>query len=63
MLLFEEAGGKITELDGKDIDLSPSRKISEDFGFVATPSNLHAEILQAARKVVRDMGRQDLLAT
>jgi 3'(2'), 5'-bisphosphate nucleotidase len=61
MLLFEEAGGKITDLDGKDINLSCGKNISENFGFVAAPSNVHAEIREASRQIMRDMGRQDLL--
>lgn len=62
MLLFEEVGGKITDVDGKDIDLSAGRKMTANYGFVAAPKHLHAAVLTAVQDVLREQGRDDLLA-
>lgn len=56
ILLFEEVGGKITDLDGKDIDLSLGRKISGNFGLLCAPKHLHAEILEKIQEILRAEG-------
>lgn len=61
MLLFEEAGGKITDVLGRDIDLSKGRKMVENFGFVAAPKNMHAKVLQVVHDVLKEQGHSDLL--
>ncbi|KAL7794290.1 carbohydrate phosphatase [Trichoderma ceciliae] len=61
MLLFEETGGKITDVHGKDIDLSAGRKLSANFGFVAAPVDSHAKVLQIVQDVLREQGRDDFL--
>ncbi|KAK3934220.1 hypothetical protein QBC46DRAFT_400393 [Diplogelasinospora grovesii] len=53
MLLFEEVGGIITDVDGKDIDLSAGRKLSNNFGFVAAPRSVHQAVLKAVREALR----------
>ncbi|KAJ9130343.1 Carbohydrate phosphatase [Coniochaeta hoffmannii] len=62
MLLFEEAGGKITDVDGKDIDLSVGRKMTANYGWVAAPKHLHGAVLNAVQETLREQGRNDLLA-
>lgn len=62
MLLFEEVGGKITDIDGKDIDLSVGRKATSNYGFVAAPKNIHATVLQAVQETTREMSG-DLFAS
>ncbi|KAI1189941.1 carbohydrate phosphatase [Nemania serpens] len=62
MLLFEEIGGKITDVDGKDIDLSVGRKMTGNHGFVAAPSSLHHVVLEAVRDVLHAQGKAHLLA-
>ncbi|RDA83138.1 hypothetical protein CP532_2733 [Ophiocordyceps camponoti-leonardi (nom. inval.)] len=37
MLLFEETGGKITDIYGNPMDLTVGRQLSKNFGFVAAP--------------------------
>ncbi|CAM1510630.1 Fc.00g009650.m01.CDS01 [Cosmosporella sp. VM-42] len=61
MLLFEETGGKITDVHGKDIDLSVGRKMSANFGFVAAPADLHVKVLEVVHQVLRDQGKEDFL--
>ncbi|CAJ2509854.1 Uu.00g057540.m01.CDS01 [Anthostomella pinea] len=62
MLLFEEIGGKITDIDGKDIDLSVGRKLTSNHGFVAAPRAIHAMVLQTVHEVLQAQGRVHLLA-
>ncbi|KAI1486118.1 hypothetical protein F5X96DRAFT_656623 [Biscogniauxia mediterranea] len=62
MLLFEEAGGKITDVDGRDIDLAVGRVMTANYGFVAAPRALHATVLKTVHEVLRDQGKGHLLA-
>ncbi|KAI0405400.1 carbohydrate phosphatase [Xylaria palmicola] len=62
MLLFEEVGGKITDIDGKDIDLTVGRKLAANHGFVAAPKDLHDEVLKTVQRVLRETGKANLLA-
>jgi len=45
MLLFEEVGGCITDVDGKPIDLRRAPLLSGNFGFVAAPKEVHDTFL------------------
>ncbi|KAK9423762.1 putative Myo-inositol-monophosphatase [Seiridium unicorne] len=63
MLLFEEVGGKITDVDGKDIDLTVGRKLTSNYGFIAAPKNLHATVLQTVHDVLKEQGKDNLLAS
>ncbi|KAI5926461.1 hypothetical protein F4810DRAFT_725116 [Camillea tinctor] len=62
MMLFEEAGGKITDVDGKDIDLTVGRTMSANHGFVAAPRDLHDTVLKTVHEVLREQGKANLLA-
>ncbi|KAI1173309.1 carbohydrate phosphatase [Nemania sp. FL0916] len=62
MLLFEEIGGKITDIDGKDIDLTAGRKLVANHGFVAAPKNIHAQVLKTVHEVLHEQGKAHLLA-
>ena len=61
MLLFEEVGGRITDVDGKPIDLLAGRKLTGNFGFVAAPADVHGTVLAAVRAVLQEQGRGELL--
>lgn len=63
MLLFEEVGGKITDVDGKPLDLLAGRILKNNFGFVAAPADGHATVLKAVHDVLRAQARADLLGT
>lgn len=61
MLLFEETGGKITDVLGRDIDLTKGRKMAGNFGFVAAPEDVHSKLLETVHDVLRDQGHGKLL--
>lgn len=56
MLLFEESGGRITDIHGKDIDLLAGRKMTSNCGFVAAPAGLHAQVLDVVRSLLVERG-------
>lgn len=60
MLLFEEVGGKVTDVDGRDIDLTVNRKMTANYGIVAAPADLHAKVLATVQEVLREQ-RPELL--
>lgn len=62
MLLFQEAGGKITDVHGRDIDLAAGRTLCNNFGFVAAPADIHGRLLQTVHDVLREQGKQEFLA-
>lgn len=62
MLLFEEIGGKITDIDGKEIDLTVGRKLTGNHGFVAAPKSVHDTVLQVVHDVLHEQGKASLLA-
>lgn len=61
MLLFEEVGGKITDIDGKPIDLGVGRKMTANHGFVAAPRAMHPLVLATVQTVLREQGKGQLL--
>ncbi|KAI0200676.1 carbohydrate phosphatase [Astrocystis sublimbata] len=62
ILLFEELGGKVTDIDGKEIDWTVGRKLSANHGFVAAPANVHEEVLRTVHNVLHEQGKSNLLA-
>jgi 3'(2'), 5'-bisphosphate nucleotidase len=48
-IVIEEAGGRITDLDGKTLDFSHGRALAKNRGIVATNSHLHEAVLTALR--------------
>lgn len=60
MLLFEEVGGKITDVDGKDINWTAGRQMVANYGIVAAPGNLHGRVLGAVRRALQEL-KPDLL--
>lgn len=54
MLLFEEVGGKVTDIDGRPINLFAGRKMVGNYGFVAAPAPLHGDVLEAVRETLRE---------
>lgn len=61
MLLFEEVGGVITDVHGKEIDLTAGRKLEANFGFVAAPRNLHQTVLETVAETLKAHGKHELL--
>jgi 3'(2'), 5'-bisphosphate nucleotidase len=50
-IIVEEAGGKVTDLDGKTLDFSQGRTLKENRGICASNGLLHKEALEALRTV------------
>lgn len=53
-LLIEEAGGRITDLQGKELDFSRGRKLMGNLGVLASNGVLHASVLRALARVGAD---------
>lgn len=50
-IICEEAGGKVTDLDGKPLDFTKGRTLSSNRGILATNGVLHQPALEAIRNV------------
>lgn len=61
MLLFQETGGLITDIDGKPLDWLAGRKFVRNFGFVAAPPSIHAQVLEQVHSTLRENGHEDML--
>jgi HAL2 family 3'(2'),5'-bisphosphate nucleotidase len=48
-LIIEEAGGRVTDIQGRPLDFSKGRELSENRGIVATNARLHDRVLAAIR--------------
>jgi 3'(2'), 5'-bisphosphate nucleotidase len=48
-IIIEEAGGRITDIDGKDLDFTHGRTLADNRGVVATNGLLHDKVLNALR--------------
>lgn len=55
MLLFEEVGGKVTDVDGCEISLVAGRKMVANYGFVAAPAQLHGKVLGAVNDILAEL--------
>ena len=51
-ILVEEAGGKVTDLDGKPLDFSQGKTLLKNRGVIATNGKLHDIVISAVREVV-----------
>jgi 3'(2'), 5'-bisphosphate nucleotidase len=50
-IVVEEAGGRITDLDGKPLDFAHGRTLAKNRGIVATNAYLHDDVLAALREI------------
>jgi 3'(2'), 5'-bisphosphate nucleotidase len=51
-VLVEEAGGKVTDLNGNPLDFSQGKTLRRNKGVIATNGKLHDIILDAVQRVV-----------
>lgn len=51
-IIVQEAGGKVTDIHGNTIDFSLGRTLKKNKGIIATPANVHAEVLKAVSEVL-----------
>lgn len=50
-IVIEEAGGRVSDLDGKDLDFSQGRTLAGNRGVLATNGLLHDQVLNALRAI------------
>jgi 3'(2'), 5'-bisphosphate nucleotidase len=50
-IVIEEAGGRITDLDGKTLDFSHGRTLAKNRGVLATNGHLHEAVLKVLREI------------
>jgi 3'(2'), 5'-bisphosphate nucleotidase len=49
-IIVEEAGGRVTDLQGKVLDFSTGRKLAKNRGIIATNGQFHDQVLEAVRE-------------
>ncbi|KAF9886139.1 myo-inositol transporter [Aspergillus nanangensis] len=54
MLVYEEAGGKITDLYGRRFDYASGRRLSKNLGLVAALPQVHEDLLRVVREVFEE---------
>lgn len=52
VLVVEEAGGRVTDIDGKPLEFTHGRELSANRGVVVTNGHLHDDVLRAIREHV-----------
>ena len=52
MLILEEAGGKVTDVFGKELDFSLGRRLTSNEGVVVAHPNIHSQVIDAIQKVL-----------
>ena len=50
-VVLEEAGGRISDLDGKPLDFSTGRKLTNNRGILASNAKLHTQALKALKAI------------
>ncbi|MFW6032399.1 MAG: inositol monophosphatase family protein [Phycisphaeraceae bacterium] len=50
-IVVEEAGGKVTDIEGKPLDFSRGRKLENNRGVIATNGPIHDAVLEAVGAV------------
>jgi 3'(2'), 5'-bisphosphate nucleotidase len=53
MLVVEEAGGRVSDVDGKRLDFRHGRTLVANRGVVATAGSIHEQVIEAIREVKR----------
>ena len=51
-LIFEEAGGKVTDIHGKDIDFGAGKRCYNNLGNVIAPVAVHGQILRVVQEIL-----------
>lgn len=51
-VILREAGGKVSDARGKDLDFSHGKTLAANYGIVATGGQIHHEVLKAVREVL-----------
>jgi 3'(2'), 5'-bisphosphate nucleotidase len=51
-LIVREAGGHVTDVEGKRLDFSLGRTLANNKGVIAAPKDVHAEVIEAVKSVL-----------
>ncbi|KAK4935503.1 hypothetical protein LTR10_023461 [Elasticomyces elasticus] len=51
-LILEEAGGRVTDINGKPLEFGHGRRLQRNHGLVATPTDLHDMILTTVQRIM-----------
>ncbi|KAI7653935.1 3'(2'),5'-bisphosphate [Hortaea werneckii] len=51
-LIVREAGGQVTDVEGKRLDFSLGRTLKENKGVIAAPRDVHGRVIQAVMEVL-----------
>ncbi len=51
-LIVREAGGQVTDADGKRLDFGRGRTLAENKGVVAAPKSIHGQVLEVVKSVL-----------
>jgi 3'(2'), 5'-bisphosphate nucleotidase len=51
-LVVQEAGGVVTDVDGRTLDWTTGRRLTANRGIIAAPATIHARVVDAAREVL-----------
>jgi 3'(2'), 5'-bisphosphate nucleotidase len=51
-IVVEEAGGIVSDVDGRALDWGQGRRLERNRGIIAAPATIHAEVVAAARQVL-----------
>jgi len=51
-LIYEEVGGKVTDILGKKFDFGAGRKLSRNYGLVAAPADIHEQVIHALTDIL-----------
>jgi len=52
-IIVEEAGGKVTDMEGRPLDFFVGRRLTSNRGIVVTNGGLHDQVLRAVKEVFR----------
>jgi 3'(2'), 5'-bisphosphate nucleotidase len=55
-LIFTEAGGRITDLNGREMDFGTGRELSNNWGIIAARRGVHARISEVVNEVLDERG-------
>lgn len=51
-LIVREAGGQVTDVEGKRLDFSIGRTLKDNKGIIAAPKDVHAQVIDAVKSVL-----------
>jgi 3'(2'), 5'-bisphosphate nucleotidase len=55
MIVVEEAGGRVTDIDGKPLDFTHGRTLAQNRGIIATCGAIHDDVVNAVGRVVESV--------